>query len=137
MNRLENKILPFLLGAVATYIIIKLFFLGSILGYADLRKIINDKRSYPLKPNYTLDLIANCRVKYLVDNNLWTHDGHPICFNKYGVYSYGEILGQGYTSDYVLVDAWLNSPTHKNVILMKWKYIGIAKLKDITVVTFK
>lgn len=137
MNNIYNKLLPFIFGAVCGYLIVKLLLSSSVLGYMDLEKMINSKRKYPLRNSPKLDQIAYCRARYLVENNLWTHDGHEKCFNKYGVYSYGEILAKDFIADYDTVIAWLNSPSHKTVMLERWKYIGSSKVGNITVVVFR
>ena len=132
-----NKLLPFLFGTICGYLIVRLLLSGSVLGTSSLEKMINDKRSYPLKNSARLDQIAYCRAKYLVDNNLWTHNGFKICFNKYGLYSFfGEVLARNFINDYDMVVAWLNSPFHKQVMLGKWRNIGSSKVDNITVVVF-
>jgi uncharacterized protein YkwD len=134
----RDKIFPFIIGVIVTIITIKLFFSGSILGYADLEKIINSKRTYSLRSSPVLDQIAYCRARYLTENHLQTHNGHQICFNKYGIYhNYGEILAFNFWSDFDIVNAWLDSQSHRNVMMMRWKFIGSSKYKDVTVVVFK
>ena len=132
---MKTKLIAFCLGVIFGYLAIKFFF-GSVLGYTNIESGINDKRKYKLRDSGVLDNIANCRAKYLFDNNLWTHDGHKICFNKYKVYTYGEILAKDFLVDSDIITAWINSPTHKLVMLGRWKKIGSSKYGNIVVVTF-
>lgn len=137
MNNINNKFIPFIFGAVAGYVIVKMLLSGSVLGYENLNRTINSKRTYPLISSPQLDQIAYCRAKYLFDNNLWTHNGNEKCFYKYGIkWNYGEVLAQGYYDDGVIVQAWLNSPSHRNVMLGNYRYFGSSKMGNITVVTF-
>lgn len=107
-------------------------------GYTDLNNLINQQRNTKLISSTKLDQIAFCRAKYLIDNNLWTHNNYGKCFNKYGIYNnFGEILAKGYYSDNDIVNAWLNSPSHNRVMKMaNWHYIGSSKVGDITTVVF-
>lgn len=105
-------------------------------GYNDLNNLINNQRNYKLKSSYILDQIALCRAKYVAEGH-WTHAGYQTCFNRYGIkWNYGEVLAKGYYSDGDIVNAWLNSPTHKNVMFMNWRNIGSSKWGDIIVVVF-
>lgn len=105
-------------------------------GYDNLNNLINNQRPYKLISSSKLDQIALCRAKYVLEDH-WTHNGHKICFKRYGLtYNYGEILAKGYYSDNDIVNAWLNSSSHNRVMKQNWKYIGSSKWGDITVVVF-
>ena len=123
-----------------TFILVLLFYLlfGQSVeaGYIELNNLINQQRKIKLISSPNLDQIAYCRAKYISQGH-WTHTDHEICFHKYGIkWNYGEILAQGYYSDKDIVKTWLNSPSHKSVMLGRWRYIGSSKVGDITVVVF-
>jgi uncharacterized protein YkwD len=59
----------------------------------------------------------------------WSHDSFVPLAKSAGLnYLYlGENLGNNICAPNSLVEAWINSPTHKNIMLNpKYKYIGIG-----------
>lgn len=115
-----------------------------ILGYAsqispsDVIRITNEKRSAvglsPLSLNQTLSNAAYTKGRDMIDRDYWAHvapDGtQPWKFFKDFDYSYryaGENLARDFSNANDVVNAWMNSPTHKeNLLNPKYKEIGIG-----------
>jgi uncharacterized protein YkwD len=88
----------------------------------------------PLTLNESLVSAANGKAQHMFSNNYWAHfapDGtSPWSFIKGSGYQYmfaGENLAKGFTDSKSVVDAWLNSPSHRdNLLSDKYKEIGFA-----------
>lgn len=116
----------------------------NILGYAssivpsEVVRLTNIKRAEsgvsPLSLNQTLSNAAYTKGKDMIDRDYWAHvapDGtQPWKFFKDFGYSYryaGENLARDFSSAEDVVNAWMNSPTHKeNMLNPKYKEIGIG-----------
>lgn len=87
-----------------------------------LVEIINQVRAdngckVPLKINYKIIEAAEERADFVSDGH-WYHDGWTKTLSKhYRYYTAGEVLARGFSDDRKIVEAWLNSKTHKDVIL--------------------
>jgi hypothetical protein len=88
----------------------------------------------PLALNESLVQAANGKAHHMIANNYWAHfapDGtSPWTFIRGSGYTYvfaGENLAKGFTTSGPIVDAWLNSPSHReNLLSEKYKEIGFA-----------
>ena len=88
----------------------------------------------PLQLNQSLASAANGKAQHMLANNYWAHfapDGtSPWTFIKGAGYGYifaGENLAKGFTDSQSIVNAWLNSPSHReNLLSDKYKDIGFA-----------
>lgn len=115
-----------------------------ILGYAsqiapaEVIRLTNQKRLQAglteLTPNQTLSNAAYTKGRDMIDRDYWAHvapDGtQPWKFFKDFDYKYryaGENLARDFSNASSAVDAWMNSPTHKeNILNPKYKEIGIG-----------
>lgn len=87
-----------------------------------------------LKPNYQLDLAAQEKLEDMVKNNYFSHVSPsgttPWFWIKSSAYNYlyaGENLAIGFTTADETVEAWLNSPSHKeNLLNTNYREIGVA-----------
>ena len=116
----------------------------SILGYAaqispeEVVRLTNQKRTEaglaPLTYNQTLAGAAYTKGRDMIDRDYWAHvapDGTQPWkfFSDFGYrYRYaGENLARDFSSASSVVDAWMNSPTHReNILNPKYKEIGIG-----------
>lgn len=88
----------------------------------------------PLKINVKLSNAASSKAQDMFSKNYWAHfapDGtSPWYFIKNSGYSYvfaGENLAKGFTTTNEVVDAWLNSASHReNLLSDKYDEIGFA-----------
>lgn len=88
----------------------------------------------PLKINEQLSQAAAGKAQHMFGNNYWAHyapDGTtPWVFIRGAGYDYidaGENLAKGFTNSSDVVDAWMNSPTHReNIMASKYDDIGFA-----------
>jgi len=104
----------------------------------ELLTITNQRRQeqglQPLKLNNELSVAAAEKAKYMFANNYWAHiapDGTtPWYFIKNAGYEYlyaGENLARGFTTAPDVVQAWMNSPSHRENMLSKnYDEIGFA-----------
>lgn len=104
----------------------------------EIIKLTNQERAKnnlpPLKENSLLDQVAELKAKNMVEKNYWAHfapDGTSpwYFFNKAGYdYSYaGENLAKNFDTSQQVVQAWMNSPSHReNVLGSNYSEIGIA-----------
>lgn len=117
-----------------------------ILGFAtninvnDLLEDTNREREQlglsPLTLNNSLSSAAAGKAQNMFSNNYWAHiapDGTtPWYFILNAGYDYsfaGENLAKDFNSSKAVVEAWMNSPTHRaNVVNSKYKDIGFAVL---------
>ncbi len=118
--------------------------LPGVLGYAanispsEVIRLTNEKRAQsglnPLSENSTLSAAAVAKGNDMLAKGYWAHfapDGTSpwSFFNKFGYrYRYaGENLARDFSSAPSAVDAWMNSPTHKeNIMNLNYKEIGIG-----------
>ena len=90
-----------------------------------------------LNLNNELSQAAEEKAKDMFSKNYWAHfapDGtSPWYFIKNTNYNYiyaGENLAKGFTSSQDVVNAWMNSPSHKeNMLSGKYKDVGFAVLR--------
>ena len=144
---LHPSVLTLLLLLFLFYQVSLNFFLKStpsVLGYAssiNVEKIIeltNQKRAErglaPLTENSILDDAANKKAADMFANNYWAHTSptgkEPWAFFKEVGYQYtfaGENLARDFMNSSEVVDAWMNSPSHRdNVVNTNYKEIGVA-----------
>lgn len=116
-----------------------------VLGYAsnisvgDLLRITNEKRRAAsglpaLALNDQLNSAANAKANDMFANNYWAHNSpsgkDPWSFIISAGYNYlfaGENLARDFGNSQGVVDAWMNSPSHReNIINDKYKDIGFA-----------
>ena len=105
---------------------------------SDLLALTNQKRAEnglaPLTMNDQLASAADQKANHMLANNYWAHiapDGTtPWYFIKNAGYEYlyaGENLARGFTSSNDVVNAWMDSPTHRENMLSKnYNDIGFA-----------
>ena len=116
----------------------------SILGYAsqispdEIIRLTNEKRAQAGLPsltlNGTLSVAAQSKGNDMIIKDYWAHiapDGtQPWSFFTSAGYRYryaGENLARDFSSASSAVDAWMNSPTHReNILNSKYKEIGIG-----------
>jgi hypothetical protein len=138
------------------FFVIALFvFLGSVIGSVqnsypqvlgissnisaqDLLTFTNQKRQEnglkPLTMNGQLAQAAEQKASHMFANNYWAHvapDGTtPWYFIKSAGYEYlyaGENLARGFTTASDVVNAWMNSPTHReNMLSSNYDEVGFA-----------
>lgn len=104
----------------------------------DLLTFTNQKRAenglQPLNLNDQLTNAAYQKASHMFANNYWAHnapDGTtPWYFIKSAGYEYlyaGENLARGFTTAQAVVDAWMDSPTHRENMLSKnYNEVGFA-----------
>lgn len=107
----------------------------------ELIDLTNQKRQAqglePLVYNESLSKAAMEKAKHMFAQNYWAHtsqDGTtPWYFIKNSGYGYvyaGENLARGFSSSTGVVEAWMDSPSHKeNVLSPNYKDIGFAILQ--------
>jgi len=117
---------------------------GFVLGYAssisssevvELTNIEREKIGLsPLTVNAKLSEAATAKAAHMFQHDYWAHiapDGtSPWTFIKHSGYAYtvaGENLARDFSDSASMVQAWMNSPTHKdNIVHKKYTEIGIA-----------
>lgn len=122
---------------------------GMVLGFAsnifadDVVVETNTRRNSqglaPLTVNSTLAKAAAAKANHMFQNNYWAHiapDGTtPWVFISQAGYQYavaGENLARDFGDTQSMVEAWMNSPTHKeNIVNPKYTEIGIAVVDGI------
>lgn len=90
-----------------------------------------------LQLNDQLSLAAQLKAKDMFEKNYWAHnapDGtQPWSFIKTSGYTYiyaGENLARGFTTTEDVVDAWMNSPSHRdNMLSGNYNEVGFAIVK--------
>lgn len=104
----------------------------------DLLAFTNQKRQEnglgPLTLNAKLSQAAEQKASHMFANDYWAHvapDGTtPWYFIKSAGYEYlyaGENLARGFTTASAVVDAWMNSPTHReNMLSANYDDVGFA-----------
>jgi uncharacterized protein YkwD len=91
-----------------------------------------------LEVSQKLNKTAQCRIDYLIDNNIWSHDNFQDCFLKNNVsYNFGENLAKEWQNSDQAFEAWKKSPTHNDILLKsQWRYVGVSTNRGYTVATF-
>lgn len=106
-----------------------------VLSYVNNQRI--DNKRLPVKETDNLDKGAQERAIYLYEHHQLNHDGYEKAVRKSLIHpdaSFGEDLAQWWNNDQAVVDAWMNSPKHKEIIFNKeYKYAGVGKYKGIWV----
>lgn len=112
--------------------------ISSDISTGDLLTFTNQKRQEnglkPLSMNDQLTQAAQAKASHMFANNYWAHiapDGTtPWYFIKSSGYEYlyaGENLARGFTTASSVVDAWMNSPTHReNLLSANYDDVGFA-----------
>ena len=88
---------------------------------------INEVRSTALTTEPSLTSFAESRVTTMKDS--FSHDGfRESAKSLYNTYQWvGEDLSEGYCRNRDVINAWMNSPTHKEVMLnSRYETIGVA-----------
>lgn len=82
----------------------------------------------PLVINSQLTKAAQERAEYVADGH-WSHDGYIETVKKYYRYQkLGENLARDFRTEEALVQAWLNSPKHRdNLLNCKYIETGIGR----------
>ncbi len=105
---------------------------------AEMLTAVNEQRAQhglaPLTMNSQLSQAASGKAANMFANNYWAHFGPdgttPWQFIRGSGYDYidaGENLAKGFTNSSDVVNAWMNSPTHRaNVLSPKYSDIGFA-----------
>lgn len=94
--------------------------------------LINLSRLTPLTESPYLTELATTRATEMCDKGQWSHDGfrelsHKI-FAETDANRVGENLAKGFTDDSSMVNAWLNSPSHKKIMLdERYKKVGVGR----------
>ena len=117
---------------------------GNVPGYAvniqedKLLELTNQKRFEqglkPLKYNALLAEAARAKAAYMFQYDFWAHNGPDgtspwkfITDVKYDYVYAGENLAKDFDDSASVVDAWMNSPTHReNILQAKYEDIGFA-----------
>jgi hypothetical protein len=142
MNINHKKLINFSLAAVLV-VLFNFSVIASALAYSPEEIIVqtNESRAQSglseLKENKKLDLAALDKAQDMLKNGYFAHfspnNKSPWDFIIVSGYNYnyaGENLAIGYIDRVELMQAWLNSPTHKANILNKdFTEIGVAVLK--------
>jgi len=151
-NNHRAKILhPASLAIVVAFLLVSQFGLNfftlvspSVLGFASnitperVIELTNQRRMQnglkPLKDSEVLNEVARRKAADMFAFNYWAHvspSGRtPWSFFKEAGYKYiyaGENLARDFNNSSAVVDAWMNSPTHKeNILNSHYKEIGLA-----------
>lgn len=87
-------------------------------------KMVNQYRTTPLKVDRNLSRIAQTKANDMVNKDYFSHttpDGNKFSYFLYQMgYSYnaaGENLAMDYKNNQAVVDAWMNSPGHRDNII--------------------
>ncbi len=147
---LHNSSLTLITFAFILYQLIISFvpkFGSKILGFAanispdEVVSLTNEKRTQagllPLSLNSTLSQAAQAKGADMLNKSYWAHvapDGTQpwVFFTNFGYkYRYaGENLARDFSSASSAVEAWMNSPSHKeNILSSKYKEIGIGVIE--------
>jgi len=105
----------------------------------DLLELINQYRESKglsiLKEHSALMEGAEYRAKYLIENKLWSHDGWVEIANQFiRKHFRGENLARNFSTDKQIINAWIASPKHKDILDDKDYYsAGIGRYDEIVV----
>ena len=102
----------------------------------NLIKLANEVRAEngcetPLVYNHQLTQAAQARAEYVAGGH-WTHDGNWETIWRYYKYRHvGENLARFFDNDRDIILAWMNSPTHRDVLLNgQYGESGVGRLGD-------
>lgn len=94
----------------------------------------------PFKRDKQLDYVAYLRASHIVDTGEFSHEAsnnssYDDLVRKYGyrVSKYGENLGIGYANEEKLVNAWMLSKTHRELILGDYKLAGVHSAEEYSI----
>ena len=101
--------------------------------------LINGNRVNPVVANERLNRVADCRAEFLHSLDIWSHLGWTWCFRINGVYGgIGEVLSKDFDKNEHVVNAWMNSPSHKNVITNEsYTKVGTSQLYNYVIAVFQ
>lgn len=109
----------------------------------DITIRINKYRAKPLLESAVLNEQACRRAKYLVDNDVWSHEGYVEFFDidfwiEGDTVHLGENLAKNFKGNHEnMVTAWVNSPLHyKNIVDTSFTYHGWCNYEDHIVSVF-
>jgi uncharacterized protein YkwD len=109
----------------------------------NLVNLINIQRTHKLTENIKLNMSATNKACDMIKQNYWSHVDPQgryswYLFRQQGFYGYiGENIAKGYGSDQEIINGWLNSPTHRTVMLNTvYAYVGIGRCGNIVVAHF-
>ena len=105
--------------------------------------LVNLHRSSPLIADARLTQAAGVRVRDMAANHYFSHTS-PAGKNAWSAVGYssgfhiiGEDLAKGFNSEEPVVNAWMNSPSHRRVLQdRQFKKTGVASYKGYTVELF-
>lgn len=111
--------------------------------HSDILAIVNRHRTEGglvlLEENVTLTRRANKRAESLFNFGKLTHDGWLEAYNETGVRACykGENLACCFANSEQVVNGWINSPKHKEIMLSNlYRYAGIGVYQDYVVMWF-
>jgi hypothetical protein len=104
----------------------------------ELEQLVNEQRE-PILVSSCIREAAYERAKEIVENDKLSHErpngerGYQLVRSRCAPHrNAGEAIGQDIFGE-SLVQAWMNSPTHKAVILGNYTHFGIGQYGDVTV----
>lgn len=147
MKKNIDKYLAFRMTAIVGIAILSLFFnLATFKQVSALTEISTESILFehnkirtqqnlpPLEPNKLLNISAQLKANEMINLNCWSHycppNKAPWDYMTAAGYKFiiaGENLAEGFTNVESLMQAWLNSPTHRdNILRSEYTEIGIA-----------
>ncbi|MDC7996975.1 CAP domain-containing protein [Gilvibacter sediminis] len=104
----------------------------------DILVLVNDhRRSLNLEPikldRQLATAYAVMHTEYMIDNERISHDGYAqrsLALQNDGAQSVGENVARGYRSAEDVVNAWLNSQSHRRVIEGDYTHCGFGVMQD-------
>lgn len=91
-----------------------------------------------LASNESLHSSACAKAQHMIDNNYWSHyapDGtdpwYFIANSGYEIANAGENLAKGQRSSKAVVDGWINSPKHNEILTAQYNDIGVCALTHV------
>ena len=119
--------------------IITILILLFVLNNQEILRVINQYRGLNHLPALRSSQVLNKTAEYKVKTGQFSHKGFNQILKKFNVKygTAGENLGLNYSKESKLVDAFMDSPTHRaNILDIDFKYIGIANNGTLTAVHF-
>lgn len=100
--------------------------------------------THPLQWNKSLYQVANKYARYMVSNDIFAHvdkDGHTVAervsATGYAWHEVGENIAMGYDDFYEVLQAWIDSPSHCEMLMHpSMRDFGMSKHKDYWVQVF-
>lgn len=90
-----------------------------------------------LKINQELTDGALAQARYLVENNQWNHNGLQDAAKSTSFSRLGENLARNHKNDATIVQGWLNSPAHRDIMLsVEWNEVGVGYYANYVVMWF-